>query len=115
AALEGARPVARSRYLLAIVTIVGLYEIVSQLMDFQFKATTSHFLGADEIDAHLATVYAITNWTALAVQLFATSFVMTRFGVTAALLVLPLAALGGSAAFLLLPALWTGSFLSIAD
>src|SRR5690606_22158498 len=36
AALEAARMVFRSRYLLAIVAIVGLYEMVSTIMDFQF-------------------------------------------------------------------------------
>jgi len=40
---------------------------------------------------------------------------MTRFGVGTALLVLPIAALGGSAGFFLFPALWTGSFLNTAD
>ena len=38
-----------------------------------------------------------------------------RFGVGVALLVLPFAALTGSAGFLVLPILWTGSFLNTAD
>jgi AAA family ATP:ADP antiporter len=115
AALEGARLALRSRYLLAVIAIVGLYELASTLLDFQFSSAVQHYLDGDAIAAHFTRVYAITNGLALAVQLFATSFVMTRFGVGVALLVLPTAMLGGSASFLLIPTLWTGSLLSVAD
>ncbi|MBI1354454.1 MAG: MFS transporter [Acidobacteria bacterium] len=114
-ALEGAGRVLRSRYLLAIVAIVGLYEMVSTIMDFQFTSTVLHFTSGEEISRQFAQVFAITNWVALFVQLFLTSFVMTRFGVGTALLVLPGVALFGSAGFLVFPALWTGSFLNTAD
>ena len=114
-ALEGARLALRSRYLFAIVAIVGLYEMVSTVMDFQFTATVAHYLSGDAIGQHFALVFAITNWVGLFVQLFLTSFVMTRFGVGAALLFLPIAALSGSTAFLVFPILWTGSLLNTAD
>lgn len=114
-ALEGARLVFRSRYLLAIVAIVGIYEIVSTILDFQFTSTIAHYLEGPAIGAQFATVFAITNVVALAVQLVFTSLVMTRFGVGVALLVLPLAILGGSAGFMILPMLWFGSLLNTAD
>ena len=117
-ALEGARLVFRSRYLLAIVAVVGLYEMASTIMDFQFSATVSELLRgrpAAEIKAHFSMVFATTNWIALIVQLFLTSFVMRRFGVGIALLVLPVAALSGSAAFLAWPVLLTGSALNTCD
>ncbi len=114
-ALEGARLVFRSRYLLAIVAIVGLYEVVSQVMDFQFTATVAHYLEGDAIGRHFSTVYAITNITAMVVQLFLTSFIMTRFGLSAALAVLPIAILLGSAGFLVVPILWMGSLLNTTD
>ena len=115
AAMEGARLVFRSNYLLAIVAIVGFYEMVSTIMDFQFSSSVEHFVAADAIGAHFSRVFAITNVSAMVVQLLFTSFVMTRFGVGIALMVLPVAALGGSAGFFLFPALWTGSFLNTAD
>ncbi len=115
AAIEGARLVFRSRYLLTIVAIVGFYEMVSTIMDFQFSASVEHFVAAAGIGEHFSRVFAITNLSAMIVQLLFTSFVMTRFGVGIALLVLPIAALGGSAGFFLFPALWTGSFLNTAD
>ena len=110
--MEGARLVFRSRYLLAIV---GLYEMVSTIMDFQFSATVEHFVAGGNIGAHFSLVFAITNVSAMVVQLVFTSFVMTRFGVGIALLVLPVAAFGGSAAFFTVPILWIGSLLNTAD
>jgi AAA family ATP:ADP antiporter len=113
-ALEGARLVFRSRYLLAIVGLVGLYEIVSQILDYQFTATVAHYVVGDTA-RHFSTVYAITNGVALFVQLFLTANIMTRFGVRAALLVMPCMILGASGLFVLLPILWVGSALNTAD
>jgi ATP:ADP antiporter, AAA family len=114
-ALEGARLVFRSKYLLAIVAIVGLYEMVSTIMDFQFTATIEHYLRGDDIGVQFSTIYALTNWVALFVQFFLTSFVMTRFGVGVALLFLPVAALAGSIGFMIFPILWMGSLLNTTD
>jgi AAA family ATP:ADP antiporter len=88
-ALEGAQLVLRSRYLLAIVGLVGIYEVVSQLLDYQFTATVVHYV-TGATGQHFATVYAITNIVALLVQLFLTANVMSRFGVKTALLVMPI-------------------------
>lgn len=114
-AIEGARLVFGSRYLLSIVAIVGLYEIVSQVMDFQFSATIEHYLDGPAIGKQFATIYSITNWVSMLVQLFLTSFILTRFGMKTALMVLPLAILAGSAGFLIAPILWMGSLLNTAD
>lgn len=114
-ALEGARLVFRSPYLLSIVAIVGLYEIVSTVMDFQFTSTVAHYLEGEAIGEQFSTVFMITNVVSMFVQLFLTSFIMTRFGVGTALLVLPLAALSGSLGFAALPLLWVGSALNTID
>lgn len=114
-AIEGARLVFRSPYLLSIVAIVGLYEIVSTILDFQFTATVAHYLDGDAIGRQFSTVYTITNVTSLVVQVFVTGFVMSRFRLTAALMVLPIAVLAGSGAFLALPLLWVGSSLNTVD
>ena len=113
-ALEGALLVFRSRYLLAIVGLVGIYEIVSQLLDYQFTATVVHYVSG-ATGQHFATVYAITNIVALVVQLFVTANVMSRFGVKAALLVMPVLILGASGLFLLFPILLIGSSLNTVD
>ena len=114
-AIEGAALVLRSRYLLCIVAIVGLYEIVSTVMDFQFTSTVAAHLQGDAIGAHMSRVFAITNVVSLLVQLFVTGFVMSRLGVGVALLVLPVTALAASITFLVRPSLWTGSLLNTAD
>ena len=114
-AIEGARLVFRSKYLLAIVAIVGLYEIVSTVLDFQFTATVAHYVDGPAIGEHFSTVFAITNVIALVVQLFLTNAIMNNFRLTVALLVTPFVILGGSFTFLALPLLWPGSFLSTSD
>ncbi|MFT5373477.1 MAG: AAA family ATP:ADP antiporter [Candidatus Latescibacterota bacterium] len=114
-ALEGGRLVLKSPYLLSIVAIVGLYEMVSTIMDFQFTSTIVHYLDGPEIGVQFSTVFAMTNWVALFVQLFLTSLVMTRFGVGVALLFLPMAALLGSGAFMVAPILLFGGLLNTAD
>lgn len=114
-ASEGAQLVFHSPYLLSIVGIVGLYEIVSTIMDFQFTSTIAHYLDGPAIGRQLSTVFAVTNVVSMGVQLFLTSWIMTRFGILAALLVLPLATLAGSGAFMAVPALWVGSLLNTAD
>lgn len=122
-AIEGAHLVFKSKYLISILLIVGFYEIVSTTLDFQFSSTICYYLdpalnpGVDEgaIGRQFATMFAVTNWVSMFVQLFLTSFIMTRFGLTTALLVLPLAVLAGSSAFIVMPVLWIGSFLNTAD
>jgi AAA family ATP:ADP antiporter len=73
--------VARSRYLLAIVAIVMLYEIVSTVMDFQFTSTVAHHFEGPAIGTHLARVFAFTNVVSVLVQAFVTGAVMSRLGV----------------------------------
>jgi len=115
AAAEGARLVFGSRYLLSIAAIVGLYELVSTLSDFQFTEALSHYLNGDDIRAHVSVVYMATNAVSTAVQILVTGVAMSRLGVDRALLALPIAVLAASAGFLALPVLWAGSFLSVAD
>ena len=116
-AIAGGKLALRSRYLLSIVAFVGLYEIASTVMDFQFTATLEHYanLGEIKFKEQLATVYSITNAASMAIQLLLTGLIMTRFRLTVALLILPVAALSGSALFMALPLLWCGSLLNTAD
>jgi ATP:ADP antiporter, AAA family len=113
--LAGARVVLGSRYLVTIAGIVAVYEVVSTVLDFQFSATVSHYLRGPAIGEQLATVFLVTNVVSLCVQLLCTRFVMERLGVRAALSVLPFAVLVVASGFALMPLLWVGSSLSIAD
>jgi ATP:ADP antiporter, AAA family len=115
AALEGASLVARSRYLAAIVGIVALYEIASQVTDYQFTRQAEMLVGVTAIQASLIDVYFYANLLGVIVQLFLVSLIMRKVGVTFALLVLPLALTGSSAAFLAVPTLFVSSLMVISD
>lgn len=114
--LAGFGLVFRSRYLLSIAAIVGAYEIVSTLVDFQFTTAVAELApGPEARDRAFATVYATTNWISTFVQLFLTSLVLRRAGVLVALLVLPCSIGTASLGFLAMPTLWLGGALSVAD
>ena len=114
-ALDGAKLVFRSKYLLAIVGILGFYEITSQVMDYQFKLLTEDLSGVTETQAFMASVYWYANVLSVAVQLFFVSFIMRKFGLIVTLLVMPVALLASSVAFLAVPTLFVASFLIISD
>lgn len=115
AAVEGARLVFQSPYLLSIVAIVGLYELASTITDFMFTTTVTHYLSGPDIGRQFARVFALTNWVSMLVQLLLTSLVMTRLGLGPALAVAPVAMLVGAVAFMALPILWVGSLLNTSD
>lgn len=112
---HGVQAFIRSHYLLGIASIVGLYEIASSLMDYQFTATVLHFVSGGQLKVYFASVYSFTNFIALILQIFLTPLVMTHLGVYAALLFLPVSAIIGEAAFVLLPGLLLGSLLNTTD
>ncbi|MFW6347144.1 MAG: NTP/NDP exchange transporter [Cyclonatronaceae bacterium] len=115
-AFEGARLVFRSPYLLTIVGILGLYEVVSNIVDFQLSAIiASEISGDQEKDAYFAFVGQITSVLSLIIQLFFTSFVMKRFGVGIALLFLPAAITLGALGFLIVPGLLFVTLMSASD
>ncbi len=109
------RKLIQSRYIVSIALIVGSYEMVSSLVDFQFTSAVSHYLNGDAIGAYFSSVYMTVNVVAMTVQLLFTGLVLTRLGVTRALLVLPGALLLGSVAFLAVPMLFFGALLCIFD
>ncbi|MBA3394586.1 MAG: hypothetical protein H0T89_18210 [Deltaproteobacteria bacterium] len=136
-ALAGAKLVFQSKYLISIVAIVGLYEMVSTIMDYQMTSTVTHYVeqsvraatdaaggrGTPEgkaifkgaIGDHFASVYAVTNTAAFIIQIFLTSFIMKRLGIRVALMIMPIVILGNSGLFLVIPSLWIGSMLSTTD
>jgi AAA family ATP:ADP antiporter len=114
-ALEGARLVLRSKYLAAIVGIMALYEVASQVMDYQFKRATQSFGNVQATQAFMADVYWYANLLSVVVQLVLVSFILRKFGVTVALLVLPVSLMASSIGFLALPSLLTVSLLVVFD
>ena len=112
---EGAKMTFSSPYLLSIGMIVCLYEIVSALVDFQFSAAFEHSYTSAELPGKFGAVFARNNWVALFVQIFVTGFVMRRFGLTPALLTLPVAEMAGAVGFIVFPVAGTAGLLSTFD
>src|SRR5262249_50193563 len=115
-ALDGARLVLKSRYLLSIVAILALYEFCSQILDFQFSSVLAKALaGGRNTQAYLGHVYLATNLVAFTSQLVLTTLLVKRSGPGAGLIILPAAMSLSSGAFWLTPSLLMGSLLIISD
>jgi ATP:ADP antiporter, AAA family len=113
---EGARLVFASKYLLSIAAIIGIYELVSNIVDFQLSAAIALSVTSGlETDAYFGMVGMITNISSIVVQMFVTVFVMKRFGVGTALIFLPIAILVGSLGFLIIPGLLFATLMSVSD
>jgi len=105
AAFEGAKMVLQSIYLAAIVGIMAFYEMASQVMDYQLSFILEGLSGVAATQAGFTDVRFYTNVLSVVVQFFLVSFVMRRFGLVVALLILPLGIVGFSGAFIVVPAL----------
>jgi AAA family ATP:ADP antiporter len=114
--LEGARMVHGSHYLTGIAATILLYEIVSNVIDFQLSATVQQTISGDtERDAFFAFVGQMTGGVSVLVQLVLTSYVMRKFGIGAALLFLPVTILAGSVGFLAVSTLAFATMMSASD
>jgi len=102
--------------LLGIAAVLGLYEMVSNIVQFQLSTVVEQQIATDiERDAFFGVVGQATSLVSIGVQLFLTSFVMKRYSVKAALMFLPLAILGGTLGFVLVPSLIFVGFMSVSD
>ena len=115
-ALDGAKMVARSRYLFMIVGILALYEFCSQILDFQFSSVLAKaIVGGRDVQAYLGRLYLVTNMLSLLSQIVLTTLLLRKSGPGAGLVVLPAAMCFASGGFWLEPTLVMGSLLIIAD
>ena len=115
AAIEGAKLALASKYLFAIVMIVLLYEFASQILDYQYKVQLEVLEGEEATSAFFARVGVIINVISIITQFFLVSFIMRKFGLKTALLVLPVTMLLASGVYFIVPVLWAGALLTISD
>ena len=113
----GAKPAKRlDAYLAAIAAVIGLSAIVSQLVDYQFKIIASQsFTDERDLAGFFGHFYAATGVASLLVQFFLTSTILSRFGLLAGLLALPVSLNFGTLAILFNPQLWSGVFAKFSD
>jgi AAA family ATP:ADP antiporter len=103
-ALAGARLTAASPYLMAIATVVVSYEIVSNIIDYQFNtAVAARFHGDAAMAAFLGRFSTASNLASLIMQIVLTSWILRRWGPRVGLFILPLALGVGSLGFLCVP------------
>jgi ATP:ADP antiporter, AAA family len=103
-AVAGARLTFTSRYLLAVALVVVGYEIVSNIVDYQFNTmVASRYRSEAAIAAFLGQFSTASNVGSLLVQLVLTTWILTQWGPRIGLLVLPVVLALGSGAFLVLP------------
>ena len=103
-ALAGARLTLHSRYLIAIALLVVSYEIVSNIIDYQFNTFVAQRYPDQQVMASFIGRFSTASIAASAVvQLVLTTWILRRWGPRVGLLILPCALALGSGAFLLVP------------
>jgi AAA family ATP:ADP antiporter len=115
AVFDGARLVVASKYLLAIAMITFLYEINSQILDYQYSSAAEALQGAEGTQAFFGRIGTIVGVISVVTQLFLVSFIIRTFGITTALVVLPAAMAVASGIYFVTPMLTTAALLTISD
>ncbi len=104
----GFRLIFRSRYLLLIACVIGLYNFINSLGEFMFsdlqrsaalRALGTAATGSINLQNYISSAFAgyqgLTNLLTMLIQLFLVSRIFRYIGISGALLFLPLIALGG--------------------
>ncbi len=106
----------RFKYWMAIALLVCLYEISSGIIDFQLSVAVENIQTTGiEMDRYFGLIGQVQSMLALIIQVFVTRWLMKRWGLGVALLILPFAILFGSVGFLLIPTLASAMVLSVSD
>ena len=99
------KPVPKSKtefepYLKSIALLIGLAAFVSKIIDYQFKMMAADaFPNQNDLVSFFGTFYMFTGAATLIMQFFVTGFILTRFGILAGLLILPISLAIGSSGF----------------
>ncbi len=110
------RLLARSRYLTMVAALVILTGLTSTLVDYQFNSVVEKsFATEDALTRFFGAFFASINVLAFILQLALAGRLLSRLGVGAGLLVLPLGLLTSSVSFVLFPSLVAAALLKTAD
>ncbi len=108
--VPGASRVFESPHLRIVAALAAVTFLTTTLVDFQFKTIAAAHFSQNALAAFFGQFYAVTGLFALAIQFFGSARFLSRFGVVAALGVLPFFLGAGSVAVLLSSALWAATF-----
>ena len=110
------RLLTQSRYLLLLVALVSLAKLVSTLIYYQFNPFIElQFPDADAKTTFTSVFFGGMNVVAFIVQFFFTSWILRRWGLVTALLVLPVGVLCGTVGLLVLPVFWLAASTELYD
>jgi AAA family ATP:ADP antiporter len=99
-----------------IVAVLVITVVVHTIVDWQFnKAAEMEISDLDARTAFFGQFFTLLNIVTLAIQLFATSFVLRVFGLGTALMILPAALAVGAVGILLHPGLWSAALARGTD
>ena len=105
-----------SRYLLLLIAVVGLSKLIGSLVYYQFNPFIEEmFPEQDARTAFLGNFFSVMNLCAFVVQFFFTSWILRRWGVFTALLVLPLGLFVGSIGLIFIPLFWLAATMEMFD
>ena len=105
-----------SRYLLLLVALVGLGKLVGTFVYYQFNPFIEQaFLTVDAKTTFNGAFFGATNALAFVVQFFLTSWILRRWGLLSALLVLPVVLLFGAGALLAAPVFMIAAGTELCD
>ncbi len=113
---EGIRLVMKGKYLIYVVAIVGIYEIVSTVIDYQFNAASSAaFEGVTQMAEFQGQVFFYANVAAFIIMAVFTPLIHRKFGIMTGLLFLPFALLLGTTGYFFQPILAVSAIMIAAE
>ena len=111
-----ARLMTHSRYLFLLAAVVALNKLVSTLVSYQLNPFIEQaFPALDARTTALGVFFGGMNIAAFVVQFGVTSWMLRRWGLLPALLILPLGLLAGTAGLLALPIVWLAASTELFD
>jgi ATP/ADP translocase/HEAT repeat protein len=106
-----------NKHLVLIAGLMLILGFVITFVDYQFKiAARAAYLNQEEqLAGFFGLFWAVTGALSCLIQFFLTGRILERFGVLLCLLLLPLALMVGTVAFLIAPILWSATLLKGSD
>jgi len=103
-------------YLKSIAVLIGLAAFISKIIDYQFKMTAVQtYPIQDDLIGFFGTYYMATGAATIIMQFFITGIILSRLGILAGLLFLPVSLAFGSSGFLMIPILTTVFLAKFSD
>ena len=111
------RLILQSKHLTLLAAIVAISNVVAKLVDYQFSGMAAAMIQDPEgLTSFFGFWFSTFNVGALAIQLFATRFILSRFGVGISLLLLPVAILLAVSCLIIAPELLVAAIaMKMAD